>query len=100
MGEILFGKEFVHDNAVMIGLVNGNSPLVWDATMIGALRVYARAGQPLIVAPFTLAGANTPASATATVAELNAEALAAIAYAQLERPGAPMIFGSSWPPSR
>jgi trimethylamine---corrinoid protein Co-methyltransferase len=48
----------------------------------------------VVVAPFTLAGANTPASATATVAELAAEALAAIAYAQLERPGSPMIFGS------
>jgi trimethylamine--corrinoid protein Co-methyltransferase len=48
----------------------------------------------VVVAPFTLAGANTPASATATVAELTAEALVAIAYAQLERPGTPMIFGS------
>jgi trimethylamine--corrinoid protein Co-methyltransferase len=94
MCEIVFGTEFVHDNAVMVGLVNGNSPLVWDATMIGALRVYARAGQALVVAPFTLAGANTPASATATVAELMAEALSAVAYAQLERPGAKMILGS------
>lgn len=94
MCELVFGKEFVHDNAVMVGLVNGNSPLVWDATMIGALRVYARSGQALVVAPFTLAGANTPASATATVAELMAEALSAIAYAQLERPGAKMILGS------
>jgi trimethylamine--corrinoid protein Co-methyltransferase len=94
MCEIVFGKEFVHDNAVMVGLINGNSPLVWDATMIGALRVYARAGQAMVVAPFTLAGANTPASATATVAELIAEALSAIAYAQLERPGAKMILGS------
>lgn len=94
MAEIVFGAAFVRDHAVMVGLVNGNSPLVWDATMIGALRVYARAGQALVVAPFTLAGANTPASATATVAELVAEALAAIAFAQLERPGARMILGS------
>jgi trimethylamine--corrinoid protein Co-methyltransferase len=94
MCELVFGQEFVHDNAVMVGLINGNSPLVWDATMIGALRVYARAGQAMVVAPFTLAGANTPASATATVAELMAEALSAIAYAQLERPGAKMILGS------
>jgi trimethylamine--corrinoid protein Co-methyltransferase len=94
MCEIVFGDGFVRDNAVMVGLINGNSPLVWDATMIGALRVYARAGQAMVVAPFTLAGANTPASATATVAELIAEALSAIAYAQLERPGAKMILGS------
>ncbi len=94
MAEIVFGADFVRDNAVMVGLVNGNSPLVWDATMIGALRVYARSGQALVVAPFTLAGANTPASATATIAELIAEALSAIAFAQLERPGAKMILGS------
>lgn len=94
MCEIVFGREFVHDHAVMVGLVNGNSPLVWDGTMIGALRVYARAGQPMVVAPFTLAGANTPASAVATVVELIAEALAGIAYAQLERAGAPVILGS------
>jgi trimethylamine--corrinoid protein Co-methyltransferase len=94
MAEIVFGRDFVDRNAVMVSLVNGNSPLVWDATMIGALRVYARANQAMVVAPFTLAGANTPASATATVAELNAEALAAIAYAQLERAGSPMIYGS------
>ena len=46
-------------------------PWTYNATMIGALRVYARSGQALVVAPFTLAGANTPASATATVAEWN-----------------------------
>jgi trimethylamine---corrinoid protein Co-methyltransferase len=94
MAEIVFGEDFVDRNAVMIALINCNSPLVWDASMVGALRVYARKGQPVIVAPFTLAGANTPASGTATVAELAAEALSAIAYAQLERPGSPMIFGS------
>jgi trimethylamine--corrinoid protein Co-methyltransferase len=94
MAAIVFGEDFVDRNAVMIALINCNSPLVWDASMVGALRVYARKGQPVIVAPFTLAGANTPASGTATVAELAAEALSAIAYAQLERPGSPMIFGS------
>lgn len=94
MLKIVFGAEAIPRDCCMISLVNGNSPLVWDATMIGALRVYARAGQAVVVAPFTLAGANTPASATATVAELAAEALAAVAYAQVERPGAPVIFGS------
>ncbi len=93
MAEILFGEPFVADHAVMVSLVNCNSPLVWDETMLGALKVYARAGQPVIVSPFTMAGANTPASAPATVAQLNAEALAGIAFAQLCRPGCPMIYG-------
>jgi trimethylamine--corrinoid protein Co-methyltransferase len=67
--------------------------LVWDETMLGALKVYARAGQSVIISPFVLAGANTPASAVGSVAQLNAEALAGIAFAQLCRPGCPMVYG-------
>ena len=93
MAELVFGADFVDRNTVMISLVNCNSPLVWDETMLGALKVYARANQAVVVAPFVLAGANTPASAMGALAQLNAEALAGIAFAQLCRPGAPMIYG-------
>lgn len=93
MAKILFGENFLPDHPVMVSLANCNSPLVWDETMLGALKVYARAGQPVICAPFTLAGANTPASAVATVAELNAEAISALAFTQLVRPGCPMVYG-------
>jgi trimethylamine---corrinoid protein Co-methyltransferase len=93
MAKIVFGDEFVDQHTVMISLVNCNSPLVWDETMLGALKIYARANQAVIVAPFVLAGANTPASAMGATAQLNAEALAGIAFAQLCRPGAPMIYG-------
>ncbi|WP_407925496.1 trimethylamine methyltransferase family protein [Geminicoccus flavidas] len=93
MAKILFGESVLPDQAVMVSLVNCNSPLVWDETMLGALKVYARAGQPVICSPFTLAGANTPASAAATVAELNAEAISALAFTQLIRPGCPMVYG-------
>ena len=93
MAKLVFGDAFVDANTVMISLVNCNSPLVWDETMLGALKVYARANQAVVVAPFVLAGANTPASAMGALAQLNAEALAGIAFAQLCRPGAPMIYG-------
>ena len=93
MARIVFGQDVVEAGPVMISLVNCNSPLVWDETMLGALKVYARANQAVIVAPFVLAGANTPASAVGAVAQLNAEALAGIAFAQLCRPGSPMIYG-------
>jgi trimethylamine--corrinoid protein Co-methyltransferase len=93
MAKIVFGDEFVDQHTVMISLVNCNSPLVWDETMLGALKIYARANQAVIVAPFVLAGANTPASAMGATVQLNAEALAGIAFAQLCRPGAPMIYG-------
>jgi trimethylamine--corrinoid protein Co-methyltransferase len=93
MARLVFGDEFVDRHTVIVALVNCNSPLVWDETMLGALKVYARAGQSVIVSPFVLAGANTPASAVGSVAQLNAEALAGIAFAQLCRPGCPMIYG-------
>ena len=40
MCEILFGESFLKENAVCTGNCNGNSPLVWDETMLGALRVF------------------------------------------------------------
>jgi trimethylamine--corrinoid protein Co-methyltransferase len=93
MAEIVFGEAVVDAGPVMIALMNCNSPLVWDETMLGALKVYARANQASIVAPFVMAGANAPASATAAVAQLNAEALAGIAFTQLCRAGSPVIYG-------
>jgi trimethylamine--corrinoid protein Co-methyltransferase len=47
----------------------------------------------VLISPFVLAGANTPASTVGAVAQLNAEALAGLAFAQLVRPGVPMVYG-------
>src|SRR5947209_13687419 len=38
MARILFGKDFLEDHCVILSLINANSPLVWDATMLGAAR--------------------------------------------------------------
>src|SRR5262249_47252369 len=70
-----------------------NSPLRYDTGMLGALITYARAGQPLVVTPFILAGAMSPISMAAAVAQQNAEALAGIALTQLVNPGVPVIYG-------
>lgn len=94
LAEIAFGKDFVAKNTVITSVVNCNSPMVWDATMLGALTVYARAGQAVLVTPFIMAGAMAPAATCGSVAQLNAEVLAGIAYTQLVRPGAPMVYGS------
>ncbi|TPL80725.1 trimethylamine methyltransferase family protein [Mesorhizobium sp. B2-3-13] len=93
MAGIVFGEEFVRDNPVLVAITNCNSPLVWDATMLDAMRVYARHNQPLILAPFALCGASTSASAVGAVAQVNAEALAGVAFTQLIRPGSPQIYG-------
>ena len=93
MVKILFGADTVERRAVVTANVNGNSPLVWDETMLGALRAYTRHNQPVLCSPFVLGGANTPASTVPAVAQLNAEALSALAYTQVVRKGAPAIYG-------
>ena len=94
MAKVLFGEEFVQNNTVIVSLINANSPLVWDATMTGALKVYARNNQACVVSPFCISGAMSPVTVAATASQLYAEALSGMAFAQLVRPGAPVVFGT------
>ena len=93
MCAILFGADFMETHPVVTGNCNGNSPLVWDEVMLGAMRAFCAKNQPVLCSPFVLGGANTPASVPVTVAQLNAEALSALAYTQVIRKGCPAIYG-------
>ncbi len=93
MCEILFGRDVMEETPVVTGNCNGNSPLVWDETMLSAMRAFCRRNQPVLCSPFVLGGANTPASVAPAVAQLNAEALSALAYTQVVRKGCPAIYG-------
>ena len=93
MCAILFGDEYMETHPVVTGNCNGNSPLVWDETMLSAMRAFNRRNQPVLCSPFVLGGANTPASTAPAVAQLNAEALSALAYTQVVRKGCPAIYG-------
>ena len=95
MCRILYGAEFLENNTVMTSLTNCNSPLVWDETMLSVIRVYAAANQACIISPFIMQGANTPITTAGAFAQLNAEGLAGVAYAQLVRPGAPVVYGAT-----
>ena len=94
MAKILFGGDFVENNAVITSLINANSPMVFDETMLGALKVYARHNQATIVTPFILAGAMSPVTVAGTLTQVLAEVLAGAAFTQLVRPGAPVLFGT------
>ena len=91
---ILFGEDFVQQNTVMTSLININSPLTFDDVMMGALEVYAANNQACIISPFIVGGAMAPVSVVGTLTQVLAEVLAGIAYSQLVRPGAPVIFGA------
>jgi trimethylamine--corrinoid protein Co-methyltransferase len=94
LAKLAFGEGYLDDHAVVISLINANSPLVWDSTMLGAARVYAQHNQATLITPFILAGAMAPVTAAGVCAQTLAEALAGMTFIQLVRPGAPVVLGS------
>ncbi len=94
MCKILFGDDFVAENTVLTSLINANSPMVFDETMLGAAKVYARNNQACIVAPFILAGAMSPVTVAGTLTQVLAEVMAGAAFTQLVKSGAPVLFGT------
>ena len=94
MAKIVFGEEFVDQNCVITSLINANSPMTFDDTMLGAARVYAQNNQATVVSPFILAGAMSPVTVVGTCSQILAEAMAGITFTQLVRAGAPVVFGT------
>lgn len=99
MCKILFGKDFLDPatgkpKTFMTSLINANSPMTFDETMLGAAKVFARTNQASIITPFILAGAMSPVTVAGTAAQSLAEALAGMTLVQLINPGAPVIMGS------
>ena len=74
-------------------VVNTNSPLRLDIPMAQGMIEFAQHNQPVIVTPFTLAGAMAPITLAGALAQQNAEALAGIALIQAVNPGAPALYG-------
>ncbi len=85
--------EDLPGHVVISGGINTNSPRLLDGPMAGGLIELARAGQPVIVTPFTLAGAMAPVTVIGAITQQNAEALAGIVLTQLVRPGTPVGYG-------
>lgn len=74
-------------------VINTSSPLRMDKPMIEGILEFSSRNQPVTITPFTLAGAMAPITVAGASVQQNAEALAGIAFAQLVRPGAPVIYG-------
>lgn len=94
MSRIAFGADYLETHPVTLSLINASSPLIWDASMLGAARAYAEANQATLITPFILAGAMAPVTAAGVAAQTLAEALAGMTFVQLVRPGAPVVLGS------
>ncbi len=99
MCKILFGDDYLDPatgkpKTFMTSLINANSPMTFDDTMLGAAKVFARTNQACIITPFILAGAMSPVTVAGTAAQSLAEAMAGMTLVQLVNPGAPVIMGS------
>ncbi len=79
---------------VSYSVANSNSPLMLDLLMCRGIIDAAKAGQLMVLTPFTLSGAMAPVTLPGALAQQNAEALAGICLAQIARPGAPVCYGS------
>ncbi len=74
-------------------VVNTSSPLRLDTPMIEGILELSTRNQPVIITPFTLAGAMAPVTIAGALVQQNAEALAGIALTQAVRRGAPVVYG-------
>ena len=87
-------RDSLADEPSLITIINTNSPLRLDGPMGDGLIAMAEAGQAVVATPFTLAGAMTPVTLAAAIAQQNAEALFCVALTQVVRPGAPVVYGA------
>jgi trimethylamine--corrinoid protein Co-methyltransferase len=81
----------------LTAIVNSNSPLRWDERMTDAMVGLARHGQAPIVMPGAMLGAMAPVTLAGGIAQMLAEAFAAIALIQLVNPGSPVLLGIGTP---
>ena len=87
-------REELVDNPALLAIINTNSPMQLDIQMTEAIDELAAAGQVCCITPFTLAGSMSPATIAGTLVQQTAEILAGATYAQVVRPGAPVMYGS------
>ena len=85
-------EQFIDEPSVFT-IINTNSPLKLDVPMMEGIIQMASSGQVVVVTPFTLSGAMAPVTIAGALVQQNAEALAAIAFSQMVRKGAPVVYG-------
>jgi trimethylamine--corrinoid protein Co-methyltransferase len=99
MVEILFGREAMEKSPATVSLINSLSPLGFSEEMAGSLISLVRRGQACVIASLIMLGSSGPITIAGVLAQQSAEVLAGITLAQLVRPGAPVIYGSTSAPT-
>ena len=86
-------EETFNNEPSISSVINASTPLRYDTVMLHGIQEMSSRNQCIVITPFTLAGAMAPVTVAGALVLQNAEALAGIAYTQVVRPGAPVIYG-------
>ncbi len=98
MLEIVYGKKGMEKAPATVSLINSLSPLGFSDEMASSLISLVRRGQACVVASLIMAGSSGPITLAGVLAQQTSEILAGLTLAQLVRPGAPIIYGSTSAP--
>lgn len=86
-------NDELEEQPSITSIINASSPLRYDTVMLEGIIQMCRRNQVIIITPFTLAGAMAPITLAGALVQQNAEALAGIAFTQIVRAGAPVMYG-------
>lgn len=92
MMKVVFGED-ITEIPCTFNLISPLSPLGVTKQTLDTIEVCAKNGQPLVIAPGNMAGATGPISLAGNISQANAEVLGINVYAQMVRPGTPLIYG-------
>lgn len=93
---VAYGKEnYTDDHYLTWHAVCPNSPFFYSQFACDGIRVYAEHNQPVMIVSAPISGVTSPVYLLSTVTLSLAEMIAGLVYAQLIRPGVPVIMSAS-----
>ncbi len=83
----------IEEKPCSFNLISTLSPLGITQSTLETVEICAKNGQPLVIAPGPMAGGTGPITLAGNISVANAEILGTNVYAQMVRPGTPVIYG-------
>jgi trimethylamine---corrinoid protein Co-methyltransferase len=90
------GKDDISGCPTAISQFSPTSPLLWEEGAADSIVEVSCEGIPLTILPEPIAGVSAPYTVAGLLTMHNTEVLSGMVISQIARPGAPVIYGSSW----
>ena len=95
---VVGGREELSRKPLFVLYDEPTSPLVHTREALEKLLFMAENSLPINYSPGTMAGGTSPMTMAGSIAQANAEILAGLVIHQLQKPGAPFVFGAGMSP--